>query len=483
MIFLTLLTIGVAGVFRGYLLYFSTELGGFEQPTSLVARLISSTATTLFWLTLFSVIVEDSRVFKDRYVSILRSSILRLAQSNPMIESTQLSTEIKGEISEIQVMLSKTLDLATQSAMNHQTMLLAAEQVRKTVEENIRPLSHRLWLRSASSLPSIRIWSAIVAGLRNLNVPPIGPAALLALTSVFNLTSTFGWHRGFYGAFWIFIIFHLFFKYALKYLHEHFQPSLFANILFMLIPGFILSEIFYLSNRFVFDDNSGLLNFIYIVIFFIVAAGSSTYKLTQSDRNLLIVMLEKNLLPSKGLVANEESIAAENMASFLHNSLQSELLALSYQIEESAKDPNSENARALLERLGSRINRSINDDFERFVEKPLDRLSRIQSAWKGIASIDIKIPEDLLLDPNRNFLIVQIIEEAITNAVRFSKSTHISVGGEKSVSGQIMITIHNDGLADYPGPSGLGTEWLDRFAAGNWSRTYAPTGTTLEITL
>ena len=75
--FFTLSLVSLAGVLRGLLLYLSTDLGGFDQPTSLLARLISSTATTLFWLTLFSIVVEDARVFRDRYESLVRTSILR----------------------------------------------------------------------------------------------------------------------------------------------------------------------------------------------------------------------------------------------------------------------------------------------------------------------------------------------------------------------------------------------------------------------
>ena len=178
-----------------------------------------------------------------------------------------------------------------------------------------------------------------------------------------------------------------------------------------------------------------------------------------------------------------DSFVNESMASYLHNSLQSELLALSYQIEESAKDPNTENARRLLEKLGSRINRSISDDFENFVERPLDRLSRIQTGWKGIAAISIEIPDHLLLDANRNFLIVQIIEEAITNAVRFSKSSEVNIVGRETLSGEIYIVIRNNGEAEQQTTTGMGTEWLDRFAAGNWTRTLSDKGTTLEITL
>jgi hypothetical protein len=481
--FFTLSLVTLAGVLRGLLLYLSTDLGGFEQPTSLLARLISSTATTLFWLTLFSIVVEDARVFRDKYESLVRTSILRIAQAGVSREKQQFSPELQEEISEIESLLSKTFDEATRTAMDHTTMLLAAMSVRKTIEENIRPLSHRLWLRSASSLPAVRIRGTAMAGLKNLDVPPFVPAALLALTSVFNLTTSFGWYRGIYGSIFIFLVFNLFYQNVMPSLRKISSGTLAINFAFTLIPGLVLSLIFYLSNKYLFNDDSGLLNFIYIVIFFIVACVASIYKLTQSDREHLLAMMERNLLPSKMVQGNSEGVINENMASYLHNSLQSELLALSYQFEESAKDPNSENSRALLEQLGSRINRSISEDFENFVEKPLDRLHRIQSAWRGIAEVKIDIPDRLLIDSNRNFLVVQIIEEAISNAVRFSNSSEISVIGQETSNAQIKVVISNNGLAEHQTSSGLGTEWLDRFAAGKWTRTHSESGTVLEITL
>ena len=48
--FAMLIVMACSGAVRGFLLYLSFDLGGFTQPTELHLRVITSTATTVFWL-------------------------------------------------------------------------------------------------------------------------------------------------------------------------------------------------------------------------------------------------------------------------------------------------------------------------------------------------------------------------------------------------------------------------------------------------
>ena len=477
------LLISLAGALKGYLLYFSIDLGGFIQPTNLLARIISSVATELFWLTLCSLIIEDARIFRRRFTSVLRASILKLAQGNPNAGLNLLPMEMQSEIKVIETMLSRNLDAATSSVMDRNALIIAAQQVRNTVEEKIRPLSHRLWLRSNTELPQVKIGATLRASIKEVNVPPISTAGFLTLTTIFNLSASYGWIRGMYAAIFLFLTLYTYFEFLAPKVRVLCRSKIISGLVNALTPGLLLSIYFYLSNRYLFKDDSGIMTFTYVPIIFLAVVFVSTYQLAQSDRNRVLQLIEENLLGDLGDSTRHGDVVAGNVASYLHNSLQSELIALSYQIEESAKNPDSEESRALLERLGSRINRSISQDFEDFIEKPLDRLSKLESAWKGIAHVDIQISPQYLEDPASNFLIVQIIEEAVSNAVRHSHAKDIQIKAQDIDGHHLLLEISNDGAGQPSESTGLGTDWLDRYAAGKWSRTFSDKGTVLQIIL
>lgn len=77
---LNVITISSAGLIRGFLVFLSFDWVSLTQPSELPARLLSSTATTLFWLLLISILVEDSRSFKDQFNLMFSTSILKFSK-------------------------------------------------------------------------------------------------------------------------------------------------------------------------------------------------------------------------------------------------------------------------------------------------------------------------------------------------------------------------------------------------------------------
>ena len=479
----TLSLIILAGVTRGFLFFYLIEFTGLDQPTSLPIRILLSTLTTVFWLSIISIAVEDTRSFRNRYQEFMRDSIAQLARDKSHSSEKTLPLYVESELAEIQSILDRTFDDATALSLDKNAMLLAASQVRRTVDENIRPLSHRLWKETVSEIPKIRLGSTIWASIKYLSVPPLASTIFIVLALFLNLLTGYGLIRSIFGTLVTGLIMFIFYSIYQGATQGVFRGSVILNFCALLIPGTLISISLYLSNKLIFDDDTGLFTFIYIFYCFFVALLFSTLNLAKSDRDDLLSMLQASLLPSKNLIFDEHKMMADNLASFLHNSLQSELVALSYQIEDSANNPSSTKAELIRKKIQERASRSVAQDFKNFVEDPRDRLTRIQSAWKGIAKIDLNLPEELLKEEGRNFLLVQIIEEAISNSVRHSKSTQVSVSASQSAQDGIDLEIICDGSFQGPQRPGLGTEWLDRFASGRWSRTINENGSTLFIKL
>lgn len=479
--FQTLGLITLAGAFRGLLMFHSIELIGLEHPADLVTRILNSTFSTLFWLTIISIVVEESKDFRQSYSAILRSAILKRIKKKNAFKVNQL--EVSEEVSRIQELLNRTLDSATRSSFDKNALFEAAQEVRAIVENNVRPLSHKLWNENNSTNPKVRPLLVISEGLRNLNISPFLAAILSSLIATFNISTSYGLIRGLFGAASILVIIYLYFNFINKLKFVVIKKSLVLNFSILILPGLILAFYFYEINILLFDDNTKLLSLVFVPLYFPLFLAISIYSLNRLSREELIFSMQQNLLDMKGKTFLEDEFNSRQMASYLHNSLQSELLAISYQMEEIANDDNPGRSKMALENLGSRINRSISTDFENFLEYPLQRLKKLENAWRGLVDLNINLGEELLNDQQRNYLLVQIIEEAISNSVRHSKAKRVSIRGNHLDKERIKIEIWSDGQLGEISGKGLGTEWLDTYVPGNWQRIYEDNSIRLEIIL
>jgi signal transduction histidine kinase len=194
-------------------------------------------------------------------------------------------------------------------------------------------------------------------------------------------------------------------------------------------------------------------------------------------------MIESELTTVGWQSSLKEKYLNKNAASYLHNLLQSELLAITKQIEISSDDLDSVNSLKDLEILLDRLNRPIKDDFQKFLNNPIERLNRLQNAWKGIADVNITIPAQALEDQNRNILLVQIVEEAIANAVRHAGATQVNVMAELQEDTRVRFSIINNGVSSKEESVGLGSAWLDHHAPNSWTRKKLENGSELIFTL
>jgi len=471
------------GALRGLLLFYAIAIVGYAEPSSIWLRMATSTATTFLWFTVIAAIVSDRNNFRKGYESLVRNSILTIAGQKYVPNQVNVPSHVVNEISEIESLLMAIFGDIPSHPPTSDSLYLAAAKVRQIIDSKIRPLSQMLWMESASTPPKVSYRQVGIQSLKNLSITPLYGALLVSIISVINISTTLGLKRGLFGTVTIFVTLFICYRVQSHMKERVKKSSININALILLVPGLILSFIFYLSNKYLFFDDIGPLNFVYVGICAISGLLISAFEQTKADRANLLKELEVNLKNAEGQSSLIDRTSPEKIASFLHNSLQSELLALAAQIELLANDPQSDSARGFIERLDSRVHKSIRDDLEGFLNEPLMRLSKIQSAWKGIANINLDIPDAAMDDPKRNFLLVQVIEESITNAIRHGRSKNISVKGTLLADGDLRIEIINDGINSKSSSQGIGSQWLDRFSKAGWSRTSVGEQTILSITL
>ena len=479
---LSVLVIGLTGVLRGILLHYLIVWFGFTQPTNIWARIASSTTTTLLWFTAIAIFVTSRTSFKADYEAILRKTIVETSEKLNLVDLDSLPASLEKELLEIEKVLGTAFgkDLPPGS---RDSLSIAAAHIKHLIEEKIRPLSHRLWIESAAETPRVNIGPSLLASIKYLNLPTIPTLIFLALSTILNVSVTVGLNQGIFATVVILVeMFCMLTLFQNKISHRT-NGRLALNGLLLLIPGLVLSLTFYLSNKFLFNKDFGLLNLIYVVIFLLVALLVSSFQLVNHDREQLIFMIESELTTVGWQSSLKEKYLSKNAASYLHNLLQSELLAITKQIEISSDDLDSVNSLKDLEILLDRLNRPIKDDFQKFLNNPIERLNRLQNAWKGIADVNITIPTQALEDQNRNILLVQIVEEAIANAVRHAGATQVNVTAEILPDARVCFSIINNGVSSKEESVGLGSAWLDHHAPNSWTRKKLENGSELIFTL
>jgi len=479
---ISVLLIALAGVIRGVLLYWAISMSSFHQPTNFWTRVATSTTTTLLWLTSISIIVTSTQSFKADYEKLLRRAILALSNKFEPTNVDSLPKYLESNFAEIENLLDRAFG-SERPVESFESLALAAAWIKSLIEEKIRPLSHRLWIESASTLPKFDLGSSVLSSIKYLNLPPFPVSIFLSLISVLNIGTSVGWERGVFAA--VVILIETFFLLTLYKNKVSFRSNgkLIINGALLLLPGIILSSTFYFTNRFIFSDNVGALNLIYILIFLMVAIPASTFQLANRDREQLLLAIENELINMGWERGYQERYLKQNAASYLHNLLQSELFALSHQI--NASDPLSDpkESRDNLEDLLKRLHRPIKEDFQSFLYDPIARLNRLSVAWKGIAEINISIPPEAFGNQNRNIVLVQLVEEAIANAVRHAGATRVWITAQVLKNQQVKFSITNDGFSTGANADGMGSAWLDHHAPNAWSRVQTERGTEFTITL
>lgn len=458
------------GALRGYLFFLMVDALDFRAPGDLLNRILASTTTTLFWLCSANILINFSRTFRMRYQQSLNKFIKRNLVAIPALMPSDQST---AELASLQEELARSLSahLDDDAAENLREV---AELLKSEINLQLRPLSRRIWLRSLNEYPTIRVRQMLKDSIQFLDFSKsIFISSILFLALLSNV---------FIRALSESIVRTVIFFAILLAIMSLRKTRAFANTyLYLAIVGFapvIGSE--YASDLLGYSGS-----WIATLLISLVAPALiivlSLFNLTLRDHGLIIELLENYKIQKHTDTSKSFDPGERHLASYLHNSLQSELLAVAGQLEEAAISNDREKSSEILQRVSALINRSFIDDFQKFSESPLERLETIRNSWSGILDINIDIPDVLLESPERNTNLVQTIEEFAANSFRHGKATQITATATSSPIG-LQLTLQSNGRNKISTKRGLGSEWLDQIALTPWKMQSTRSGTTLEIT-
>jgi signal transduction histidine kinase len=464
---------------RGLLLTYIFNLMGYEDPISLIERLLTSVLNVSLWLGFGSIVIENHRRFIRRYRAMLTQILILKLRNSADFQPGY--AYIETHIVEMQARLKSSIDEIRSATDISSPESALAGKFRKEIDEELKPLNQRLWVKSAYSPPSLRFKEVFKTACTELDFKFHLTAWIFLGILFLNTVVLIGTVESLAYGLLSYICFYLL-NILRILLNEKFNKKrALLNTIFLMSIGLSVGIFSTLILDFVGFRHSYSAAIFIAPVLPVLIITISFIQLALSDRDTLMEILSRQ---SQDL--NEdymERLNRGNAASYLHNSLQSELSSLAIQLESISQNPDPLRSEIVSQKLDSFLSRSRREDFRDFLETLDLRLKRIVESWEGIAEIKLSLDPLILEDPSRASLVVQLIQESIANAIRSGHANSIEISG--AYAGEtIKITVTDNGRAPVEtSKRGVGSEWIDSIAVTEWTLKRSELGSVLTVEL
>ena len=475
-----------SGALRGIAIGQAAPIFDLADPTAPTVRAINSGITVIIWMGIIGLMLEAQssyvREYQDLYQRFLMLKSGRLPDGRAL-NSGRLS-EIAEQVAQMTSPVRTKLAKLSEGSFTDAQVREAVADLQQVVKEQIRPLSHRLWFDRTSHLLKFKLSNLLLDAFKTDETPILFFTALTTFSIFVGTTVSMGINKGavislIFGMtiYMLFTLEKLLLKIEIiksKFIHPIFLILIATVPLLLTHVYFNLSEISYWG----LYSNIGVAGSVFLTAIF-------TTMLSQSliDRAKIIDILTAQI--TSGYV--EEHLQAiarmtedSEIASYLHSSLQSELTAVALKLDQAAKSGNRDEVKSIIQYAQIVIERDLTVNFHAGEHSPLERINALLDAWRGIADIKIDLQKIELCETQVLTDISQVIEEAVSDAVRFGNANLISISGDASPD-HYYFKVTDNGKSKPQVGSGLGTILLDEIAPNLWRREFALEGTNLEV--
>ena len=476
----------ISGALRGLAIGQAAPFFDLADPVPPLIRAMNSGITVIIWMGIIGLMLEAQasyvREYQDLYQRFLMLKSGRLPDGRAL-NSGRLS-EIAEQVAQMTSPVRTKLAMLSEGSFTDDQVREAVEDLQKVVKEQIRPLSHRLWFDRTSHLLRFKISNLLLDAFKTDETPILFFTALTTFSMFVGTTVSMGIHISTVISVIFAVSIYSLFTVEKFLLKINGVKSRFIHLVFLLLVAtiplllthiyFDISGISYWSSY----ANVGVAGSVFMTAIF-------TTMLSQSlvDRAKIIDILTAQI--TSGYV--EEHLQAiarmsedSEIASYLHSSLQSELTAVALKLDQATKSGTRDEVKSIIQYAQIIIERDLTVNFHAGEHSPLERINALLDAWRGIAEIKIDLRRIELCETQVVTDISQIIEEAVSDSVRFGNANLISISGDASPD-HYYFKVTDNGKSKSQGGSGLGTILLDEIAPNLWRREFALQGTNLEV--
>jgi signal transduction histidine kinase len=461
------------GVVRGVAMMVVGAQWELIGPTTALAQIINSGISAVVWLFLAGLVFAGRERYRRSYQSLLVQGAAHVEGAsyvdadwdrNPAI--VQMRANVGGRIAE------------AQTSPTPAALMRTADAIRTEIEQNLRPLSHRLWFGSFDEYPHVRLPQLLRDSVAAFQMPIVAIGAAWLIGGLIGGPMLFGLTRGALAAVistaCLLALLVVFTSLARRY------PSLALGTVYLLVAGTVPLVAADVGLRFMgFDSDfsvaNGLIILLPLALIAMMVMGL-TISMASSDRSVVLSVAQRHATTSSTGSAN-----ALEASSYLHNTVQSELTGVALQLTHAARSGNPLLSRAAVSRAQEIFERSLTQEFRDHRDSAAVRIERVAKAWQGICDVELAVDPVVVTDP-RAAVAIQAVEELITNAVRHSGATRITVALTATPDG-LSITCWVNRQWGVGAQAGLGTRWLATVSPRGVESTQADGGTSLHLTI
>lgn len=451
-----LAAIAVVGALRGALLYVLCDVFNVDDQVSLPVRILNSTIFTLLWLVAITTMVALTREGAFRYEQHFTQRAIEASREiHASPEDLARQIDSMSGIRQLQNNLQRILHTLDKSEYREQELLVAASRIKAEVEGSLRPLSHKIWFSETLTRPRFRGLGVLREALETPRFSPVTSAVVFWFWFAFGSAALMSFWGLMVGALISAVSIFVLTSWANKLtLGMKFHPVIGTLLLGCISSLSYATLVIGMAISFPgeFGGNTESRDLIFPLGALLVLIVTSVFLAMRENFKLLEALVDSAAtLTSKRL--------SSEFASYLHNTLQSELTNLALTLERAAEKADKYDVQ-LRERLEQITTRSIGSDFTSRSFEPEDRLLRVIQAWSGI--IDVKFdPRDLDSIPDSHMAVfAELIEESISNAVRHAEAAWMEIECQVTDSGT-EVRITNPAALNSTETKSLGTRWLE----------------------
>jgi signal transduction histidine kinase len=174
-------------------------------------------------------------------------------------------------------------------------------------------------------------------------------------------------------------------------------------------------------------------------------------------------------------------IQNRDFANYLHGQVQNKLLSVALGLE-NGKATKEELQRAL--ELVEDILKSLDSNFKTINSGDIDsEIEKLNVQWLGFINIDWIIQQAVRdLETRQRVILIQVIDEAISNALRHGMAKNVRVVARVGEDSILQLEVTDDGIGPRNGKAGLGSTFFKSVSKGEWALSQEPNGGT-KLTL
>lgn len=469
------LAVTLIGLSRGYLLWILSPLAGIEQNSTLWQRLGVSLLMTLIWLPTIAWVIENNKAYKRRFNVALNQLAHALAQS----ENANIADRIDSLEPVIALRKNLTSIAAKAADLDNPIRLIeSAEGIKKQIEEIIRPLSHQLWGGSVNRGMKGSLGALIKAALENFSINTVRLLLAVAVVGAIGGLSLGELNRALImiciPVAWLALL-----NYGRKRWCDRIPAfrtavSRVAFIAFAGISSVVLCDLMGLASGFASELLpltlvSWLAPLPIVALFFLEALV-----------NQVLLNREQTLEAMRNNVTRVEDYFELSFASFLHNSIQSELTSIALQLRSLTNGLDPKKLKDIIQRLQAMSEMSLGREFLSRADSPIGHLEKVAKSWDGIAKVSLEVSELDLDEFRASSILVPMVEEAVANSIRHGGATIVRVrvwGAE----GNTQVEVFNNGKLIESGASGMGSKWISSVSLRDYEPVLKNGGTVLRF--